>query len=199
LLPEKLKSWQLTFQLVNPVPGLMVELNGFFNHSDDLIYANGFLHVNSTPYSTYGLELSSSYKSKRFSANFSMEMMRSDDAEYSTTLHPHRVLYMPNFITNTVLAWEMVKNLKLHTHITTYSGQSGFIAHWNTLDDPIKEFDIAGRVIVDVGANYKIGGLELGVNIHNLFNLKYYQGGMNSNGALQQQGRWIKADVAFKF
>ena len=198
LLPEKLKSWQLTFQLVNPVPGLMVELNGFFNHSDDLIYANGFLHVNSTPYSTYGLELSSSYKSKRFSANFSMEVMRSDDAEYSTTLHPHRILYMPNFITNTVLAWEMVKNLKLHTHITTYSGQSGFIAHWNQLN-AMREFDVAGRVLVDAGANYKIGRLELGVNIHNLFNLKYYQGGMNSNGALLQQGRWIKADVAFKF
>lgn len=198
LLPEKLKSWQLTFQLVNPVPGLMVELNGFYNHSDDLIYANGFLHVNSNPYSTYGLELSSSYKSKRFSANFSMEVMRSEDAEYSTTLHPNRVLYIPNFTTNTVLAWEIVKNLKLHTHITTYSGQSGFIAHWNQSSEP-QEFDVAGRVLVDAGANYKLGPLELGVNVHNLFDLKYYQGGMNSNGALLQQGRWVMADVAFKF
>ena len=124
--------------------------------------------------------------------------MRSDDAEYSTTLHPHRVLYMPNFTTNTVLAWEIVKNLKLHTHITTYSGQSGFIAHWNQ-PVPMEEFDIAGRVLVDAGANYKIGRLELGVNVHNLFDRKYYQGGMNSNGALLQQGRWIMADVALKF
>ena len=197
LNPEKLKSLQLTFQLVNPVPGLTVELNGFYNRSEDLIYANGFLHVNSEPFSTYGLELSSSYKSKRFNANFAMEVLRSNDAEYSISTHSKRILNVPNFSTSTVLAWEIVKNLKLHTHITTYSGQSSYLVHWSIIE--VNDFEVAGRVLVDAGANYKIGRLELGVNVHNLFNRKYYQGGMNSNGALLQQGRWFMADVAYKF
>ena len=197
LRPEKLKSWQLTWQWVNPVPGLMLEVNGFYNRSEDLIYANGFLHVNADPSSAYGLEVTAEYKTKRFSANFALEMMRVVDAEYVSTDYPHRVLNVPNFSTSTVLAWEMFKNFKLHTHITTYSAQSYFFANWNLLDT--YEDEVPARVLVDLGANYKVGRLELGVNVHNLFNKSYKQGGMNSNGVLMQKGTWVMADVAYTF
>ena len=198
LKPEKLNSFQLTFQWVNPVPGLMVEVNGFFNHSKDLIYANGYLHVNAEPSNAYGLEISSSYKTKRFFANFAVEVMRLDDAEYSSSEHMHRILNVPNFSTSTVLAWEAFKNFKLHSHITTYSAQSAYSIYWKDTID-FDEFDNPGRVLVDLGANYKVGRMELGVNIHNLFNKKYAQGGMNSNGLIPQKGTWVMADIAYTF
>ena len=198
LRPESLNSLQVTFQLVNPIPGLQVELNGFYNSSHDLIYANGWLHVNADPCSTLGLELSAEYKIKRFSANFVLEAMRSEEAEYSPLLeHFHRTYNVPNFSTSTVLSWEVFKKFKLHTHVTTYSNQSYYMIDWANVN--MEEYEVPSRVLVDFGGNYKIGNVELGVNVHNLFNKKYSQGGMNSNGVAPQKGTWVMADVAFKF
>ena len=197
LKPEKLNSVQLTFQWVNPVPGLMLELNGFYNRSHDLIYANGFYHSNAAPSSAYGLELTSDYKTKRFTANVAVELMRSNGAEYGSIYYSSRTINVPNFTTSTVLAWEMFKNFKLHTHITTYTAQSSVFV--NAKENMLVEYETPGRVLVDLGADYKIGKLELGLNIHNLFDNKYKQGGMNSNSTIIQKGTWVMGDIAYTF
>lgn len=58
--------------------------------------------------------------------------------------------------------------------------------------------DIPARAILDVGADYQIGILTLGLNIHNLFNTRYDRSGMNTP-LIPQQGRWFLATVGVRF
>ena len=58
--------------------------------------------------------------------------------------------------------------------------------------------DMPARAIVNVGADYKIGKLTLGLNIHNLFNTRYDRSGMNT-ALVPQQGRWWTASVSYQF
>ena len=57
--------------------------------------------------------------------------------------------------------------------------------------------DMAARAIVNVGAEYRIGKLILGLNIHNLFDTRYDRSGMNTN-LVPQQGRWWTVSVSYK-
>lgn len=52
------------------------------------------------------------------------------------------------------------------------------------------------RAIVNLGAEYNIGRLTLGFNIHNLFNTHYYQSGMNTK-LVPQKGRWLMGTIAY--
>ncbi len=61
----------------------------------------------------------------------------------------------------------------------------------------VKE-DVDPRVIFNIGANYTYKNLELGFNVRNLFNTKYYQSGM-STGLILQKGRWFMFDISYKF
>ena len=63
---------------------------------------------------------------------------------------------------------------------------------------PYTRKDIPARAIVSVGADYKIGSLTLGLNIHNLFDTRYDRSGMNTN-LVPQQGRWWTVSVNYKF
>ena len=58
--------------------------------------------------------------------------------------------------------------------------------------------DMPARAIVNVGADYKIGKLSLGLNIHNLFDTRYDRSGMNT-ALVPQQGRWWMASVSYQF
>ena len=60
------------------------------------------------------------------------------------------------------------------------------------------EKDYSSRFIVNVGANYTIGPVELSFNIHNLFNHKYRQSGMTT-GLIPQKGLWCLGTVSYKF
>ena len=62
----------------------------------------------------------------------------------------------------------------------------------------ISKRDMSARAIVNAGAEYKLGKLTLGLNIHNLFGTRYNRSGMNTN-LIIQQGRWFLFDVAYKF
>ena len=57
--------------------------------------------------------------------------------------------------------------------------------------------DMPARAIVNVGADYQIGKLTLGLNIHNLFDTRYDRSGMNTN-LVPQQGRWWTVSVGYK-
>ena len=66
------------------------------------------------------------------------------------------------------------------------------------LDNSLYKEEMEARAIVNLGAEYNIGRLTLGFNIHNLFNTHYYQSGMNTK-LVPQKGRWLMGTIAYKF
>ena len=58
--------------------------------------------------------------------------------------------------------------------------------------------DVPSRFIINVGGEYQIGRLTLGLNIHNLLDKRYFQSGMNTK-LVPQKGRWFMASIAYKF
>ena len=60
----------------------------------------------------------------------------------------------------------------------------------------VSSMDIGSRIVFDLGAEYRIGKVSLGVDIHNLLNKKYNQSGMDT-GLVPQRGRWVLGTIAF--
>jgi iron complex outermembrane receptor protein len=58
--------------------------------------------------------------------------------------------------------------------------------------------DLSSRIIFDLGGEYRIGKVSLGLDLHNLFNIKYNQSGMNT-GLVPQRGRWFMASLGYQF
>ena len=57
--------------------------------------------------------------------------------------------------------------------------------------------DMSARAIVNLGAQYTIGPVTLGFDVHNLIGTNYYRSGMNTN-LIPQQGRWFIGSVGIK-
>lgn len=57
--------------------------------------------------------------------------------------------------------------------------------------------DMPARAIVNIGGEYQIGPVTLGLNIHNLLGTHYYRSGMNTN-VIPQQSRWFLASVGIR-
>ena len=53
------------------------------------------------------------------------------------------------------------------------------------------------RILFNVGADYQLGPVTLGLNIHNLFDTSYERSGMNTN-VIPQQGRWFMGTVGIR-
>ena len=62
----------------------------------------------------------------------------------------------------------------------------------------VSSLDIDPRIVFDLGAEYRIGKVSLGLDIHNLLNKKYNQSGMDT-GLVPQRGRWFMGTVGYKF
>ena len=58
--------------------------------------------------------------------------------------------------------------------------------------------DMKARAIFNIGAEYQLGKVTLGLNVRNLFNTKYERSGMNTK-LIPQKGRWYMFDIAYKF
>ena len=65
------------------------------------------------------------------------------------------------------------------------------------LQNIVMQKDMPTRAIVNLGAQYTIGPVTLGLDIHNLFNTRYYRSGMNTN-LIPQQGRWFMGSVSIR-
>ena len=61
----------------------------------------------------------------------------------------------------------------------------------------IMDKDIPARAIVNLGGQYTIGTVTLGLEIYNLLGTQYYRGGMNTN-LIPQQGRWFMGSVGIR-
>ena len=57
--------------------------------------------------------------------------------------------------------------------------------------------DMPARAIVNIGGQYVVGPVTLGLDIQNLLGTKYYRSGMNTN-LIPQQGRWFLASVGIR-
>ena len=61
----------------------------------------------------------------------------------------------------------------------------------------ITHLGMPARCILNVGGEYTIGPVTLGLNIHNLLGTHYYRSGMNTN-LIPQQGRWFMGSIAVR-
>ena len=100
---------------------------------------------------------------------------------------------------------EMIRFLKIVNNIDNIDLGSDNVSEEDIID--IMSFDssklilnkrIPARAIFNIGAEYQLGKITLGLNVHNLFNTNYYRSGMNTN-VVPQKGRWFMFDVAYKF
>ena len=76
--------------------------------------------------------------------------------------------------------------------------QTAMTNYFQSLEHMLPIKDIPAYFLWDVGANYTIGKLELGLNVHNVLNKQYTLGGA-CTGGIPQKGRWWMATVAYKF
>jgi len=57
--------------------------------------------------------------------------------------------------------------------------------------------DMPPRAIINLGAQYTIGPVTLGLDIHNLLGTRYYRSGMNTN-LIPQKGFWFMGSVGIQ-
>ena len=57
--------------------------------------------------------------------------------------------------------------------------------------------DMSTRAIVNLGGQYIVGPVTIGLDIHNLLGTHYYRSGMNTN-LIPQQGRWFIGSVGIR-
>ena len=67
----------------------------------------------------------------------------------------------------------------------------------DALQHVIMQKDMPARAIVNVGGQYQVGPVTLGLDIHNLLGTRYYRSGMNTN-LIPQQGRWFMGTVGIR-
>ena len=58
--------------------------------------------------------------------------------------------------------------------------------------------DLDAQLNIDIGAEYRIGKLTLGIDIHNLLNNHSYLSGMNTR-FVPQKGLWFTGSIAYRF
>ena len=66
-----------------------------------------------------------------------------------------------------------------------------------TMQHIVMRKEMPSRVIANLGGEYTLGIITLGLNIHNLLGTRYYRSGMNTN-LIPQQGRWFMGTIAVK-
>ena len=198
LEPEYLHSFQASVSSNEIVKNLGAEVNVFYNMFDNLIFydAGGLIYLNGGKLKNFGTELSLHYTGKKFQAEANMTWQRVIDAEFYQYAMGHNMANIPAFTSNVVLQYEVLKGLKVHTHLHGFGRQ--YSQTTNFFTNQVTEHELPGRVIVDLGVNYSYKKFGIGVNCHNLLNTKYEQGGV-STGFIRQQGRWLLAEVSYKF
>ncbi len=134
----------------------------------------------------------------------------------------------PAIMSNAMVTWQATPRLKLHTHVLFESKQTSYYSDINawlklmnlfdmreeaeTQEEQeylnrifMEEFhtivghqDMPAHAIVDVGAEYQIGPVTLGLDVHNLFDTHYDRSGMNTK-LVPQKSRWWTVSASFHF
>ena len=198
LEPEYLHSLQASFSSNKIARNLGAEVNVFYNMFTNLVFydATLLMYLNGGTLNNFGTELSLHYTGKKFQAEGNLTWQRVLETVFYQYAMGHNMANIPAFMSNVVLQYEVLKGLKVHTHLTGYGRQHSQTTNWFT--NEVTEHELPGRVIVDLGINYGIKNFGVGLNCHNLLNTKYEQGGV-STGFIRQQGLWLMAEISYKF
>lgn len=121
--PERVYSFQLTFGGNNWIKGFNFEINGFYNRAYDLIMTHLLDYQNAGRNQTCGVELMASYKQPKFTADFNLtwtntfksNLMDLSTETFGTNIDSNN--NTPAIMANLVLGWQVLPQLKLHTHI----------------------------------------------------------------------------------
>ena len=137
LLPERAHSFQLSFAGNNWVKGLKFEVNGFYNHAEDLIMTNILAYSNAGQNKTGGVELMAAYKQPKFTADWNFTWTHTFKSNLSElSLYDKLVPYysndiddnnnIPAIMSNLVLGWQVAPRLRLHTHVLFEGRQASY-------------------------------------------------------------------------
>ena len=176
------------------VPGLKMELNGFVNRADDFIIQSEVGNTNAGSLTNAGVELAASYAFSRLMIDGNLTWQRVL-ASKNYSIIKHSVYNIPDWQANLTASYEILNGLKLNAHANFISKQFSQYSLPGT--DPL-DIDIPARVLFDLGASYRFWKMEVGLNVYNLANTSYQQGG-SSVAPMQQAGRWLMGHVSFKF
>ena len=137
LSPERAHSFQLSFAGNNWVKGLTFEVNGFYNHAEDLIMTNILAYGNAGQNKTGGVELMAAYKQPKFTADWNVTWTHTFKSNLSEIylfdkLDPYYFNdiddnnNIPAIMSNLVLGWQVAPRLRLHTHVLFEGRQASY-------------------------------------------------------------------------
>ena len=121
LTKETMHSYQISFGGTQWFKGFDFEVNAFYNRAQDLIFQTIIEHMNTGNIDTYGLELLSSYDTRKFSMNLAacwQKNRKSSIFGYNF----NNTFNIPAISANIVLGWRVNKHLLLHGHLS-FEGQ----------------------------------------------------------------------------
>ena len=137
LSPERAHSFQLSFAGNNWVKGLNFEVNGFYNHAEDLIMTTINDYRNVSQNNTCGVELMASYRQPKFTADWNITWTHTFKANlvnlgalgllspyYNNDIDDNNNI--PAIMSNLVLGWQVTQKLKLHTHVLFEGHQTSY-------------------------------------------------------------------------
>lgn len=236
--PETLNSWQLTFAGTEWVKGLNFELNGFVNWCDNMIVTQLMEYNNSGKNKTIGLELMANYYLPKFTVDFNFTWTHTYTASlfqkefYRLIIKDSQIddnNNTPAIMSNVVLTWKPIHNLKLFSHIslegkqTSYNmdisvmSKATYYLHksFNHRDDPDMYLSYAAQAMeiisnavykgkMNARAIFNIGAeYKLGKFTFNLnvHNLlnTHYYQSGMNTKLVPQKGRWLMGSIAYKF
>jgi len=195
LSPEYLHSWQLSFYSDGKlIPRVKMDLNGFINKADNFIIQSELGNTNAGSLTSGGVEVAAGYSGNRVKVDGNLTWQRVLASQNFSIIN-HSVYNIPDVQANLAASWEIISGLKVNAHANFLSAQKSLYA---LPGFPEQVIDIPARVILDMGASYAFWKMEVGVNVYNLANTSYLQGG-SSVAPMQQAGRWFIGHVSIKF
>jgi len=192
---EYLHSFQLTLAGTKWIEGLDLELNGYYNRATSLIYTSIITHKNAGTIKTLGAEFSGSYRRSRLSTHLTMAWQHVIKSEiYQRNLD--KAYNIPDFTMNVVVGWNVTDKLLLHSHVSYETATENYVV--DLANQQLFDQSVSPKALVDFGARYSLGAIELGATCHNLLNHYYYRGGIGT-GLIPQQGRSFLFYLATRF
>ena len=196
LNPEFMDSWQLSVMNNQLAKGLTFDANFYYNHAKDIIYNDQSIgiYMNAGYLKALGVEFTLDYQYKHLTAHGNFAWQKVIDSENYTATE-NRVYNVPPIQSNIVVGYRISDAFRLHANATITSKQltqsismGGYI---------VEDVDIPTRAIFNAGGSYDLSPLTFELNVYNLFNHTYYQGG-NSSAPIRQQGLWFLFNVSVK-
>lgn len=193
LLPEYLKSVQLSIASKEHIKGLNAELNFVYNVLDNYIYTytEGDMLLNSGRFKNLVTELVLMYSLRKFKlyANFTYQKMLKSENFASVDNKP---LNIPAFQSNVTASYTILPGLNIHANVR---GMAKQYVHYGITQE-LGTFP--ARAIAGAGIDYHFKQIELQFNINNIMNTEYSLGGIGTS-PIRQQGRWMLGSIAYKF